>query len=94
MESKKKHLGNPSAEWCDISCDNLVQIGKDKGKKYCQLASNAQGWSVETKPYYCSICLESAEPKQLGNTGIKIATNSYSLWTKELGKVLAQNFIK
>ena len=33
MESKKKHLGNPSAEWCDISCDNLVQIGKDKGKK-------------------------------------------------------------
>lgn len=74
MESKKKHLGNPSAKWCDISCENLVQIGNNKDKKYCQLASNAQGWSIETNPYYCSICLESAEPKQLGNTGVKIAT--------------------
>ncbi len=74
MKQEKRILGNPSAKWCEINCENLVQIGKNKEKKYCELASNAQGWSVETTPYYCSICLDSKEPKKLGNEGIRIAT--------------------
>ncbi len=71
-----KILGNPNAKWCDINCDKLVQIGDSEEKKYCQLASDAQGWSVETKPYYCSICLSEDNPKQLGNRGVRIATTT------------------
>jgi len=76
--SQRTVLGKPDAKWCDINCENLVQIGKNPEKKHCELASKAQGWDVETSPHYCSICLSSKEPKKLGNMGIKIATRKAS----------------
>lgn len=70
-----KVLGNPNATWNDISCEflNIVNL-ESPDDKICKLASDAQGYAVEAKPYYCSICLECKDAKQLGNKGIKITT--------------------
>ena len=75
----KTILGKPEAKWCDVDCENLVQIsGKSESqgveKKICKVASEAQGWKVEAQPYYCTICLEQNDAKKLGNKGIKITT--------------------
>lgn len=76
-KKKVEILGNPSAKWCDINCPNLID-SKDGSKKFCKVASDAQGWSVETKAYYCSICLSTPNSKKIGNKGIQIATRKAS----------------
>lgn len=68
-------LGNPNATWDDISCEFLKIIDSNNtDKRVCSLASQAQGSDIQARPYYCSICLECSEPKQLGNRGIRITT--------------------
>jgi hypothetical protein len=74
MEDKKK-IGDINAKWEDIKCEHLSVIDLDnQDKKYCQLASEAQGWKIETTPYLCSVCLGCDTPKQIGNPGVRLAT--------------------
>ena len=69
-------LGNPNAKFCDIDCDQLVQIGEER---ICKVASDAQGRNIPANPYFCSICLTSPNPKTLGNRGVKITTRKSNL---------------
>jgi hypothetical protein len=64
--------GNINATWQDISCEYLTSAENSKEKKICQLVSNSLGRPAETTPYFCSICLNCKNPKNLANPGTRI----------------------